>query len=361
MDVSIPDAISGRVDMKRAFERVIRGQGLSRDQARQVFDAIMAGEVDERAVAALLGALAAKGESVAEITGAAEAMRAKAIAVRCDRECIDTCGTGGDGVPTFNVSTCAAIIAAAAGAVVAKHGNRSTSRPSGSTDVLFELGIDVEADRATVEACLREVGIGYLNARRLHPAMRFAAPVRAALPMRTIFNLLGPLTNPAGVRRQLVGVPRPELAGVIAESLAELGVVHAWVVHGGGGLCDLSVVGESMVVEVTSAGIRQMVVRAEDVGLNIAPLQTLLVQDARESAQVVLGILSGTRGPARDHTLLNAGAALVIAGRAEDLSTGVALARQAIENGAALDTLHRWRTMCPRSTRTGNGDDPLPV
>lgn len=333
---------------------------MSRDEARQVFDAIMAGVVDERAVAALLGAMAAKGETVAEITGAADAMRAKAIRIQCDRDCIDTCGTGGDGVPTFNVSTGAAIIAAAAGAVVAKHGNRSTSRPSGSTDVLSELGIDVDAEKDVVERCLREVGIGYLNARRLHPAMRFAAPVRAALPIPTMFNLLGPLTNPAGARRQLVGVPRPELVGLIAESLAELGVVHAWVVHGGG-LCDLSIVGESIVAEVAPAGVRRFVVHAEEVGLHSAPLHTLLVRDGRESAQILRGVFEGKPGPACDQALLNAGAALVVAGRAGELASGVALARKAVETGAALDTLHRWRTMCPRSTRTGSGNDPLSV
>jgi anthranilate phosphoribosyltransferase len=183
----------------------------------------MAGQLNEAVIGALLGALLTKGECVDELVGAAQAMRGSALRVNCDADAIDTCGTGGDGISTFNVSTTAAIIAAAAGATVAKHGNCSSTRVSGSTEVLTELGIDVEADRGVVERSLREVGIGYLNARVLHPAMKYAAAVRQAIPFRTIFNLLGPLTNPAGVRRQLVGVPRPDLVERIAEALRRLG------------------------------------------------------------------------------------------------------------------------------------------
>jgi anthranilate phosphoribosyltransferase len=210
-------------DIKDVFHQVTNGRDLTREQSSQVFAQIMDGKTSQSTLAALLGALATKGECVDELVGAAEAMRARMHPVRCDLECIDTCGTGGDGISTFNVSTTAAIIAAAAGATVAKHGNRSTTRVSGSTEVLTKLGVDVDASIDTVERCLAEIRIGYLNAGLLHPAMKYAAPVRQAIPTRTIFNLLGPLTNPAGARRQVLGVPRLDLLDTIAQTLHNLG------------------------------------------------------------------------------------------------------------------------------------------
>ena len=343
-------------EVRAVFQRLASGGDLSRDQARRTFERIMAGELPEAAVAALLGALLAKGESVDELVGAAQAMRASALRISCRGDCVDTCGTGGDGISTFNVSTTAAIIAAAAGATVAKHGNRSTTRASGSTEVLTELGIDVEADRATVERCLAEVGIGYLNARLLHPAMRHAAPVRQAIPVRTVFNLLGPLTNPAGARRQVVGVPKVELLDLIAAALLELGTLHAWVVHGEVGLCDLTVTGSTSVVEVSGGSLRAFTVRPEDVGLQPASLDVLRVDCPAASGQMVLAILRGDPGGPRDHALMNAGAALVVAGVVDDLGEGVQRGREVIDSGAAMDTLDRWRAIAGLSAPAPPGE-----
>ena len=329
--------------LQAVFERVAARRDLSRDEARALFERIMLGEVGELPLAAFLGAMRTKGVVVDEIVGAAEAMRAHSIKVRCAADCIDTCGTGGDGISTFNVSTTAAIIAAAAGAVVAKHGNRSASRVSGSTEVLTELGIDVEAAPAVVERCLGEVGIGYLNARQLHPAMKHAAPVRAALKVRTIFNLLGPLTNPAGARRQVVGVPKPELLDLIASALTDLGAVHVWVVHGDDGLCDLTATAPTTIVEVRSGETRRFRITPEEVGLSRVEPDSLLVGSSSESARRVLSVLRGEPGPCRDHAMLNAGAALVVAGRAESLLDGVGLASEAVDSGRAISVLERWR------------------
>ncbi len=321
------------------------GGSLARIQARQVFDEIMSGQASEAAVAGLLGALSVKAETVEELVGAAEAMRERCTRIACDAECMDTCGTGGDGLSTFNVSTTAAIIAAAAGATVAKHGNRSTTRKSGSTEVLAVLGVDVEANPETVERSLRDVRIGYLNARRLHPAMKFAAVARQAIPGRTIFNLLGPLTNPAGARRQLVGVPAEPLMVTMGEALLRLGAVHAWVVHGADGLCDLTITAKSTVVEIKDGKLHRFNVSPEEVGLKRGTLEELLVDSPESSASAIEEIFQGRKGARRDHSLLNAGAALVVAGRAADLKMGVAMAAESVDSGAAADTLSRWRRM----------------
>lgn len=316
----------------------------------------MDGQVPEALLGALLGALVTKGEAVSELIGAAEAMRAHATGIACDGECIDTCGTGGDGISTFNVSTTAAIVAAAAGATVAKHGNRSTSRASGSTEVLQELGIDTDADVPVVERSLRKVRIGYLNARRLHPAMRHAARVRQAIRVRTIFNLLGPLTNPAGAKRQLLGVPRRDLMETMANALHGLGATHVWVVHGGDGLCDVTVTAETHVVELKDGRLARFTIAPEDVGLSRAPLDSLRVASSAESAEMVAAVLSGRHGPPRDHTLMNAGAALIVAGRAGDLATGVKLAAEAIDGGAAMETLSTWRQVAGVGQTKSDGE-----
>ncbi|MGB0716365.1 MAG: anthranilate phosphoribosyltransferase [Phycisphaerae bacterium] len=332
-------------ETKRVFETLSSGGHLPRDLARWVFDRIMDGELDETVTGAILGALLIKGESVDELAGAAEAMRSRVTAVAAPADAIDTCGTGGDGISTFNVSTTAAIIAAAAGATVAKHGNRSTTRASGSTDVLSELGIPVDADVPVLERCLRDARIAFLNAQRLHPAMKYAAPVRKAIPVRTLFNLLGPLTNPAGVKRQVIGVPRIELTTLLAEVLRELGSTHVWVVHGSDGLCDLTISAETAVVELRDGEIHRFTIRPEDVGLERAPLKSLLVDSPVISAEVVQAILRGVPGPQREHALLNAGAALVVAGQAGSLLESVQMAAEAIDSRAALDTFHRWRAV----------------
>jgi anthranilate phosphoribosyltransferase len=343
--VDVPAEPSG--EFQPVFTKLASGHDLTREESRDIFERIMRGEVSHALLADLLRALAVKGESVDELVGAAEAMRATSIKVRCDAECIDTCGTGGDGISTFNVSTTAAIIAAAAGATVAKHGNRSATRASGSTEVLGYLGIDVEADVTTVERCLREVRIGYLNARELHPAMKHAAPVRRTLPIRTIFNLLGPLTNPAGAKRQLLGVPRPDLVDKMAGALIELGAKHAWVVHGRDGLCDLTITGPAIVAEVRESTIRRFELSPELFGLPRAPLESLRVASPAESATAVIGVLRGLPGPKLHHALLNAAAAIVVAGLAQDLAEGLERASHAINSGASVELLARWRALAP--------------
>jgi len=325
--------------MRRFLEQVVAGRDLSSDEARRAFVQIMSGEVEAPEIAALLAGLATKGETVEEIVGAAWAMREQVTPVCCDPEAIDTCGTGGDGISTFNVSTTAALIAAAAGATVAKHGNRTHTRVSGSAEVLEALGVNIEADVPTVERCLSEVGFGFLYARALHPAMKYAAPVRAALGIRTIFNLLGPLMNPAGVRRQVIGVPRAAWTETLAEALRELGAQRAWIVHGEDGLCDLTVTGATRVTELAGGTIRTFRVTPEDGGLQRAKLQELRVDSPAASAEAVRRILAGEPGPRRDHALLNAAAALIVADQAADLPKGVARAAQVVDSGAAARTL----------------------
>lgn len=346
-------------DLRHVFDQLSRRRDLTVDEARSTFERIMSGRLEPATIGALLGAMAAKGESVDELVGAALAMRANAVPIHCEAACIDTCGTGGDGISIFNASTTAAIVAAAAGATVAKHGNRSTTRASGSTEVLGELGIDVEAAAVVVERCLRDVRIGYLNARLLHPAMRHAAPVRQAIPGRTIFNLLGPLTNPAGARRQLLGVPRADLAPLVASALSKLGAEYAWVVHGladpvdanrtaaARGICDLTITGPSVVFAVKNGTIRRFEIEPSQLGFRVGRIEDLQVGSPAESAAMIRRILEGEAGPPREHALLNSAAALLVAGIAGDLGDGVAIAANAIDSGAARRTLAAWSEVAP--------------
>jgi len=334
------------IDITELTEILRSGRSLTRAESRTAFEQIMAGRVEPASMGAFLKALAEKGETVEEIAGAADVMNEKVRRVHCAVECIDTCGTGGDGISTFNVSTTAAIIAAAAGATVAKHGNRTTTRVSGSAEALASLGVNIEADVPTLERCLAECGIAFLYAPRLHPAMKYATPVRAALGIRTIFNLLGPLTNPAGAKRQLLGTYRPDLVRTLAEVLQAREVRFAWVVNAHDGLCDLSITGPSTVVEVSPRGLRTLEVRSEDVGLEPAPLEALLVDSPEASAAAMRAILEGAdRGPRRRHALLNAGAAILVAGLANDLAEGVRRAAEAIDTGRAARTLQRLITL----------------
>lgn len=325
--------------MQEFIGQLVAGRDLSRSEAQRAFREMASGGADAPMVAALLTALAVKGETVEEIVGAALAMRRQATPVRCPPEAIDTCGTGGDGISTFNVSTTAAIIAAAAGATVAKHGNRSTTRVSGSAEVLQALGVNIDADVATVERCLAEVRLGFLFAPALHPAMRYVAPVRRALGIRTVFNLLGPLVNPGGVRRQVVGVPAPELTEKLARVLKELGSRQAWVVHGSDGLGDLTITGETRVTELADGDIRTFTVSPEECNLPRGSLDDLRVGSVAASAEAVRGVLTGETGTRRDHALLNAAAALVVAGLSGDLPEGIARAAEAIDSGASARTL----------------------
>lgn len=334
------EAIGPRgADVRQVLEQLIDKRDLSPGQAQDLFTRIMAGQLGPAQIAAALTALAAKGETAEEITGAALALRACVTPICCPADAIDTCGTGGDGISTFNVSTTAALIAAAAGVTVAKHGNRSHSRVSGSAEVLRELGVNIDADVPTVERCLEQAHIGFLFAPALHPAMKHAGPVRKALGIRTLFNLLGPLVNPAGVRRQVIGVPRAALTETLAAVLAELGSRHVWVVHGWDGLCDLTITGPTRVTEMKAGQFATFEVTPADVGLTVAPLDALRVDSPAASAARVRDILAGTPGPCRDHAVLNAGAAILIGGRAGDLPAAVAVAQTAIDSGAAATTL----------------------
>jgi len=318
------------------------GRHLSRQQMRSVFEQIMTGQVESEPMGEFLKALAEKGETVDEIAGAADVMNEKVTRVRCDADCIDTCGTGGDGISTFNVSTCAAIIAAAAGATVAKHGNRTTTRVSGSAEAIAELGVNLNAAVPVLERSLRRCRIAFLYAPNLHPAMKYAAPIRQKLGIRTIFNLLGPLTNPAGAKRQLLGTSRPQLTETLAAVLAARQATFAWVVHAHNGLCDLTITGPTRVTEVRQGRVRTFEVHPRDFGLATAPLEALLVDSPQASAATIRDILSGQdTGPRRHHALLNAAAALVVAGLADDLPSAAARAADVIDSGHAANTLQQ--------------------
>lgn len=315
-------------------------QSLSRDQTSAVFEAFLTGLLDEAAFERFVIHLRDRGETVDEIVGAAAVMRRHVIPVACESpNAIDTCGTGGDGISTFNVSTAAAIVAAGAGAVVAKHGNRTNSRASGSADVLAELGVNLDATPAQLARCLRQAGIAFLFAARLHPAMKLAVDIRRRLGGTTIFNYLGPLTNPAFVRRQVIGVPSRDRIDKVAAALRELRAVHALVVHGHDGLCDLTITGKSSIVELRDGDLSEMTVTPESLGLTSAPLEALRAKSPKESAAAIRAVLEGEPGARREHTLLNAAAALVVAGLAGDLREGVSLAAQSIDSGAARGKL----------------------
>ena len=321
---------------------VVEGKDLTRAQAAEAVDAMLEGGAPVAQIAALLVALRIKGETPDEIAGAAQAMRARArkIEVPLDR-LIDTCGTGGDGSHTFNISTASAFVAAAGGARVAKHGNRAVSSRCGSADVLAALGVEVELEPQAVAACIDECGIGFLFAPRHHAAMRHVAPVRKELGLRTLFNLLGPLANPAGARRQLLGVYAAPLVPVLARTLAELGCDRAFVVHGDGGLDEISTSGPTRVAEVRGTKVREFEILPEQVGVKRAPLEALKGGDPAQNADMLRGVLRGEDGARRQAVLLNAGAALAAAGVCEEVAEGVSLAAKNIDNGAALDRLER--------------------
>jgi anthranilate phosphoribosyltransferase len=322
--------------------RIARGQGLTCEQAGTLFEELMTGRMRGDDAESLLLALADRGETVDELVGAARVMRRHLVPIACDApNAIDTCGTGGDGVSTFNVSTAAAFIAAGAGAVVAKHGNKTNSRRSGSAEALAALGVNIDAPPTVVERCLRDIGIGFLFAPRLHPAMARVADLRRKLGRPTIFNLLGPLTNPAGVRRQVIGVPRDDLTVKLATALIRLGAERAFVVHGNDGLCDLSSTGPSRVLEVNAGRVSESEITPEDAGLPCGSLSELTIDSPAQSAKAIGEILDGQPGARRNHALLNAAVALVAAGIADDLKDGVLRAAASIDTGAARAKLDR--------------------
>jgi anthranilate phosphoribosyltransferase len=322
------------VDFKAVLARVAEGKSLGETEAESAFAMIMSGDATPSQMGAFLMGLRLRGETVDEIAGAARTMRAKALAIDAPPGAIDTCGTGGDASGSFNISTAAALVVAGCGVPVAKHGNRALSSCSGSADVLKALGVDIDADFATIRACLWEVGIGFLMAPRHHSATRHVAPTRVELGTRTIFNLLGPLSNPAAARRQLVGVFAPQWVGPLAEVLGRLGTERAWVVHGAG-LDELTTHDVSRVAALADGRIETFELTPADFGLAPARLEDLRGGDPEHNARLMRAVLAGAGGPLRDIVLLNAGAALVVAGRTTALADGIELAACSIDSGAA--------------------------
>jgi anthranilate phosphoribosyltransferase len=322
--------------IQEALGRLLDGQDLDRDEARRVMGTIMEGEATPAQIGGFLVALRLKGETADEIAGCAEAMREHVLPVRPRRDdLVDTAGTGGDGARTFNISTAAALVAAAAGAGVAKHGNRAVSSSSGSADVLEALGFSLELPPERIERSIDELGFGFLFAPTHHPAMRHAAPVRRELAARTVFNVLGPLTNPAGARAAVVGVYAPELVPTIADVLLRLGATRAFVVHGPGGVDELSPAGPNLVCEVADGEVRRREIDPLDLGVPRSAPEELRGGDPEENAKTIRDIFAGANGGRRDAVLLNAAGAIAAGGLAKDLQEGLGLAREALDSGLA--------------------------
>jgi anthranilate phosphoribosyltransferase len=319
-------------------------QDLSSDEAQAAMSAIMAGQATPAMIAAFLVAMRMKGETVDEVTAFARVMRAHVLPVKTSRRpLVDTCGTGGDDIKTFNVSTAAAFVAAGAGVAIAKHGNRSVTSKCGSADVLEALGIRFDLPPDRVARCVDEVGIGFMFAPAYHPAMKHAAPVRRELGLRTVFNALGPLTNPAMADAQVLGVYRPEMTELHAGVLKNLGSRRAYVVHGVGGLDELSTLGETRVAELKNGEVRTYTIAPEDLGLRRARPEDLQGRTPEENARTLMAILEGEKGPARDIVVLNAAAAIAAGGKTETLAEAMPLAEESLDSGAALGKLHELR------------------
>jgi anthranilate phosphoribosyltransferase len=335
--------------MKDILNTLIQGKSLTQEQTRNAFEAIMSGAAPAAQVGAFLALLAGRDPTVDELAGAAAVMRQFVVPVVAPDNVIDTCGTGGTGSRIFNVSTTAAIVAAACGVPVAKHGNSAITSRSGSADVLTRLGVQVNIDPALQARCVREIGVCFCFAPRHHPAMRHVADIRKSLGFATIFNLMGPLTNPAGARRQLAGVPRPSLVRPILEVLVRLGAVRAMVVCGSdpveGPLCELSISGPTRVALFDGQEIKTLDLSAKDVGLTISSADELRIDSPESSAKKIRAILSGQSGAARDIVLLNSAAALWVGGKVESLREGVKLSVAAIDSGQALKTLEKLAAM----------------
>jgi anthranilate phosphoribosyltransferase len=327
-------------DLRPLLARVAGGHALSESEAEAAFEIIMSGNATPSQMGAFLMALRVRGETVDEITGAARIMRAKALAIDAPPGTIDTVGTGGDASGTFNISTATALVVAGCGVPVAKHGNRAFSSKSGAADVLTALGVNIDCDMTIVRRCLWEVGICFLMAPRHHSAMRHVGPTRVELATRTIFNLLGPLSNPAGARRILVGVFAPQWVVPIAEVLGRLGAEQAWVVHGSG-IDEITTAGTTTVAEFKDGQVRQYEIMPEEVGFRRVTLDALRGGEPQRNAELMRELLGGVKGPIRDIVLLNGAAALVVAGRAAELRDGVPLAAESIDSGAASRVLDR--------------------
>lgn len=349
--------------LKTAIQQMVDGKDLSEQEMEAAMEVIMSGKATPAQIGAFITALRLKGETIEEITGAARVMRRKATKIAVDNSLVsidrddinldletlvDTCGTGGDGTNTFNVSTTTAFVVAGCGLRVAKHGNRSVSSLCGSADVIETLGVNLNVPAKVVEECLSRVGIGFLYAPALHGAMKYAIGPRREIGIRSIFNILGPLTNPAGANVQVLGVYEKELTPVLAEVLNRLGSRSAFVVHGEDSLDEISITGRTFVSELKNSEVSSYTIAPEDFGLSRASISEIKGGDAKENAQIVLNVLSGKSGARRDIVLLNAAAALVAAGRASDFSEGIKQAADAIDSGQALKKLDALKQITNR-------------
>jgi anthranilate phosphoribosyltransferase len=327
--------------IREAIAKIVGGETLTRDEASQVMEEIMTGEATPAQFGALVTALRLRGETVDEVAGFAAVMRRKALRVPIDGPLVDTCGTGGDASGTFNISTAAALVAAGAGARVAKHGNRAMTSQCGSADVLEGLGVKLDLTPEQVARCIDEVGIGFMYAPAFHPAMRFAGPPRREIGIRTVFNILGPLTNPAGARHQLIGVGHRELVPKLAEVLRQLGATHVLVVHGLDGIDEISISAPTLVQEFRDGQMRQYEIRPEEFGFQTAPRAAIAGGDVAHNVKIIRHLFAGGNGPARAVVLLNAAAAIAAAGLAPTLADALPLAERSLDSGAAGATIDR--------------------
>ena len=325
--------------MKHLLQQLINGFHLSEDQSREAFELIMSDQASEAQIGGFLAAMACRGYTVEEITGAARIMREKVSRVKAPAEVIDTCGTGGLSKGTFNISSAVALVAAGGGIPVAKHGNRSVTSKSGAAEVYTELGVNVEADIPTVERCIAEAKVGFCFAPLLHPAMKYAIGPRREMGVRTIFNILGPLTNPAGAKRQVMGVPRAELTEELAQVLKRLGAVHVYVVYGLDGIDEISISEATQISELRDGEIKTYTIEPSALGISPSSTDELKVESPSESAQMIRDVLAGKKGPARDAVLVNAGAAFVVGSKAEDIKDAIPLAGESIDSGGAAKAL----------------------
>ena len=327
--------------MKQLIEKILGNQSLSQDEARNIMTRIMSGEYDDVQIAGFLIALRAKGESSSEIAGFTQAMRSKMTPIPIQSDAIDMCGTGGDARGTFNISTAASFVVAGAGVKVAKHGNRSMTSKSGSADVLDALGVDITMNPEKVAECVDEIGIGFMFAPSLHPAMKFAVPARRSLGVRTVFNILGPLANPASVRRQVLGVYDGVLTVTLAKVLKRLKAVSAMVVHGHDGMDEITNTSSTKVTKLENDTINSTVFSPSDYNISIARLSDLAGGTPEVNAAIITNIFTGETGPRRDVVLLNAAAGIVVGGKVTTLADGIKEARESIDSGAALDVMQK--------------------
>ncbi|APH59147.1 anthranilate phosphoribosyltransferase [Granulibacter bethesdensis] len=334
--------VPAQTDLRPVLSRLAKGEHLNEEEAFAAFDLIMRGQATSSQIAALVMALRLRGETEAEMGGAVRALRSHMIPIKAPDGAIDVCGTGGDGAGTLNISTAVTFVVAGCGVPIAKHGNRALSSRSGAADVLTALGVQIDLGTERQEAILHDEHCAFLFAPHFHPALRHAAEARSQLGIRTLFNLIGPMGNPAGVKRQLTGVFDPIWAAPMARVLGELGTETCWIVHGFG-LDELTLAGESQVTALENGSLRQFSVTPEEAGLPRAPLDTIQGGDADHNARVLQALLDGADGPYRDTVCLNAAAALIVAGQTDTLKEGVALARRSIDDGSALSALNRLR------------------